>query len=76
MVSSRIQDVHRLYQTTTVAEAMSLLEKYDVEYIYSGVLEKVYYPEEGLNKFDRMVETGLLDEVYQDGGTSIYRVLN
>jgi len=75
-VSSRIQDVERLYETTVIPEASALLEKYGVEYIYCGELERVYYSAEGLGKFDRMVEAGLLDEVYENGETSIYRVIN
>jgi YYY domain-containing protein len=76
LVSARIQDVRRLYETTVVPEAVSLLQKYGVEYVYSGELERVYYGDEGLRKFDQMVEAGLLDEVYANGATSIYRVLN
>jgi len=76
MIDSRIRDVHQLYNTTNVQETLSLLDKYDVEYIYVGQLEWVHYAPEGLNKFDEMVNAGLLEEVYRNDGTSIYRVLD
>ena len=75
-VSSRIDDVNQLYNTTDVNEALAILDKYDVAYIYAGQLEWVYYPPPGLIKFDRMVDDGYLEEVYRNEGTSIYRVLD
>ena len=75
LVGNRINDVNRLYHTTDINEALVLLEKYDVSYVYVGQLEWTYYNPEGLNKFDRMVEMGYLEEVYRNPGTSIYRVV-
>ncbi len=74
LVGKRIEDVNRLYDTADVAEAATILDRYEVEYIYVGQLEWVTYRPEGLRKFDRMVEAGLLEEVYRNGGVSIYRV--
>ncbi|MCA9921258.1 MAG: hypothetical protein KC421_02740, partial [Anaerolineales bacterium] len=74
-VDSRVNDVQRLYNTTQIQEALNIIEKYDVGYIYVGQLEWVYYAPDGLNKFDRMVEMGYLQEVYRNDGTSIYKVL-
>jgi uncharacterized membrane protein len=73
-VSERIQDVNQLYNTIDVDEARSILDKYGVSYIYVGPLEWTYYHPQGLIKFDRMVESGLLQEVYRNGGVSIYKV--
>jgi uncharacterized membrane protein len=74
IVSERIQDVNQLYNTIDVDEARSILDKYGVSYIYVGPLEWTYYHPQGLIKFDRMVESGLLQEVYRNGGVSIYKV--
>jgi YYY domain-containing protein len=76
VVSNRIQDVNTLYGTTNTAEALAILEEYDVRYIYVGQLEWVYYNPDGLLKFDRMAEQGLLEEVYRNGGVSIYQVVD
>jgi uncharacterized membrane protein len=75
LVSSRINDVNNLYNTTDIAQALQILEKYDVKYLYAGQLEWIYYHPQGLVKFDDMVEQGLLDEVYRNSGVSIYEVI-
>lgn len=76
MVTSRTQDVQTLYNTPVVGEAVALIEKYDVEYIFAGQLEHVYYSPAGMGKFNEMVEAGYLEEVYRNEGTSIFRVVN
>lgn len=75
LVGNRITDVNTLYSTTNTAEALSILEKYEVGYIYVGQLEWVYYTPDGLNKFDSMADQGLLEEVYRNAGVSIYEVM-
>ena len=72
-VGLRIEDVNRMYGTAGRQEALSLLRKYEVSYIYVGLLERLYYPASGLDKFDRMVGAGL-DRVFQTDQVSIYRV--
>ena len=72
-IGLRIEDVDRLYSTAGRQEALSLLRKYGVSYIYVGPLERLYYPARGLDKFERMVGAGL-DRVFQSEQVSIYRV--
>ncbi len=74
-VPNRITDVQTLYTTTDMNEAQRIIEKYGVQYVYVGQLEYVYYDINGLLKFDQMVEAGYLQEVYRNGGTSIYKVM-
>jgi uncharacterized membrane protein len=75
LVGERIADVNTLYSTTDVSQAMAIVDKYNVKYIYAGQLEWVYYDPQGLNKFDEMAGMGLLREVYRNGGVSIYEVV-
>ncbi len=75
-IDQRLRDVATLYNTTNAQEAQNILAKYDVSYVYVGQLEWVLYAPPGLNKFDQMVETGILEEVYRNDGTSIYKVLD
>jgi YYY domain-containing protein len=76
LVGERIADVTALYNTTDINEAMRIIAKYDVKYIYAGQLEWVYYNPQGLVKFDQMVDQGLLEEVYRNEGVSIYKVVD
>ena len=79
-VSVRRADVHALYSTTDVENARRLIEKYGVRYVYVGQLERLYYPQAGLEKFERMTQDGLLSPVYPTPDSPnpevrIYRVL-
>ncbi|MCA9933491.1 MAG: hypothetical protein KC415_06185, partial [Anaerolineales bacterium] len=76
MITNRITDVNNFYNTTSIQEALNFLQKYDVDYIYAGQLEWVYYSPDGMNKFDIMTEAGYLEEVYRNRGVSIYRVMD
>jgi YYY domain-containing protein len=74
-IDQRLRDVGTLFNTTSVPEAQNILAKYDVSYIYVGQLEWVLYSPAGLNKFDQMVAIGLLEEVYRNAGTTVYKLL-
>ncbi|MCB8981079.1 MAG: glycosyltransferase family 39 protein [Ardenticatenaceae bacterium] len=75
-IDQRIRDVATLFNTTSIVEAQNILARYDVSYVYVGQLEWVLYSPDGLNKFNQMTEMGLLEEVYRNAGTSIYKVLD
>ncbi|NHZ71655.1 MAG: hypothetical protein GWP17_01015, partial [Aquificales bacterium] len=75
LVSDRIDDVNRLYNTPDIYEAQALLDLYDVGYVYVGQLEETYYHPDGLAKFARMADLGMLQEVYRNEGTVIYEVV-
>ena len=73
-IAERARDVDRIYRTTDAAEALNLMRKYDVQYVYLGHLERLYYPATGLAKFDEAMSPAL-DEVYRTDRVRIYRVL-
>ena len=65
--------MNTLYNTTNAIEALSLIRKYGVSYIYVGQLERLYYDEAGLSKFDGAL-SGALDRVFVTDDVVIYRV--
>jgi uncharacterized membrane protein len=65
---TRREDVERAYETTSVEEAQAILDKYDVEYVYVGSLEKQDYSPSSLAKFDRF-----MDVVFKNSDVTIYR---
>ena len=71
MVDERQRDVASFYSDPDPAKAEALLRKYGVSYVYVGPLERLYYPREGLTKFDRM---DTLEIVYRNSGVVVYRV--
>jgi uncharacterized membrane protein len=66
----RVNDVKEIYSTDNVSLAFSLLNEYNVRYIYVGRLERNLYGWEGLIKF----ESNCFEEVFNKEGVEIYRV--
>jgi len=72
-VTNRISEVNEFYSTGDLILAKEFLDKYQVEFIIVGQLEKIIYPENGINKFELM-DGNLWDKVYQNENTNIYQV--
>jgi uncharacterized membrane protein len=70
--AGREDDVRRAYETRDPLEARQLLEKYDVEYVYVGYLEREAYGEGGLAKFG---DPEFMVLEFENDGVTIYRVL-
>lgn len=75
-LGQRTADVSLLYNSVDPNTAQQILDRYDVSYVYVGELERIYYDENGLNKFETMAQQGMLEIVYDDNGVTIYRVLD
>ena len=73
-VQQRAVRVWEMYETTDLSRAEELLRRYEVKYVVVGDLERILYTESGLSKFPRLAESGLLRQVFQNEGVSIYRV--
>lgn len=67
--TARPDDVELIYNTTDAGRARSLLEAYEVEYVYVGRLERQKYDEEGLAKFREFMVP-----VFENEGVTIYRM--
>jgi YYY domain-containing protein len=69
-LNERKEDVETAYNTTSLAKAKAILDKYDVQYVYVGSFEQETYSEAGLHKF-----VGLGKIVFRQGRVTIYEVL-
>jgi uncharacterized membrane protein len=58
-----------IYQTTDVNLARDLLERYGVDYVYVGTLERRAYDAASLDKF-----AALGSVVFEQGEVTIYRI--
>jgi len=72
-VRRRLADLMTLYTATDIAQAERILRDYDVKYIYVGELERLYYPRDGLDKFNLMKDKGVA-LVYTNQEVEIYQV--
>ena len=74
LIERRKEDVQTMLGEVGRFKAIRpLLDKYNVHYIYVGELERAYYDDRALRKFDRAVAAGQLTLVYDHRGVRIYR---
>ena len=71
-VDERTRNVDMIYNTQDSNQALELLRKYDVEYIYIGTLEREQFGDAGLGKFSNQPNDYEL--VYEGEGTTIFKV--
>jgi YYY domain-containing protein len=71
MIQERAADVERAYGSPDPNEALGILHKYGVRWVYVGGLERAYYPAVGLDKFRSMPQLRL---AYDADGVQIYEV--
>ena len=74
-VNRRILDVERIYSTVNVSEAVDLLNRYQVKYIYVGQVERLYYPERGIEKFETSFSPHLRT-AFESASVTIYEFLD
>jgi uncharacterized membrane protein len=73
-VEARVAEVGNFYNSLDVEYAHEFLKTYDVRYIIVGQLERAAYTPEGIAKFERL-NGEYWQEVYRDGNTAIYEVI-
>jgi YYY domain-containing protein len=74
LISKRRADVDAMFDPARdFASIRPLLDKYNVQYIYIGPLERIYYGDAGVAKFAEAADQGLLERVYDQNGVTIYR---
>ena len=75
LVTDRVDAIGNFYTTTDIVYARDFLAKYDVRYIVVGQLEEIYYPGDGLLKFEQYNGT-LWKDVYSDTRRPSYEVIS
>ena len=71
LVSSRQEDVNTIYSLP--AAAADLIDKYEVEYVYIGELERLYYPHDSLERLAQGLN-GKLSRVFESDSVIILKV--
>ncbi len=74
IIHHRQQVIDQVYNAPDAAQALQLIQRYGIEYIYVGGVEQALYPPAGLRKFDTLVQRGRLQRVFQYGDTTLYQV--
>ena len=66
VLKERWEDVTEIYTAENLSKVKPLLDKYGVNYIYVGYLEKQHYNASSLKKFE------VLKKIYDDGNVVVY----
>ena len=66
-----MDDISTLYASPDRAAAQRIIDRYNVDYVYVGPLERATYPAEGLAKFHASADW---PPVYDRNGVTILRV--
>lgn len=73
-INERTADVAQLYNTTDDAVAREILDRYDVDILVLGEMERAFYDPEGLAKLDRWADEGRLERLYENEGVTLFGV--
>jgi uncharacterized membrane protein len=74
LVQDRQKDVNAFYDSDDVAFARTVIKKYGVQYVIVGSVERAYYSDAGIEKFNSGLG-GVLELVYSNPGTQIWHVI-
>ena len=66
----RLDDINKLYTTANLQEVIEVINKYGIDYIYVGQLEKDVYPAVSLEKFEQMFPVA---QRSADGNAVVYK---
>jgi uncharacterized membrane protein len=72
-VQQRAADIDSFYSSPDVTGAVKFLRAYDVKYVIVGQVERLYYPQAGIDKFAAGLN-GALDVAYSNPRLTIYKV--
>ena len=72
-VFNRVEDVHTFYSTLDLEIVMGLVNQYQIDYVVIGQLERIVYPQDGINKFTQ-ASNDLFEPIYADGETVLLKV--
>lgn len=75
-VDERVRDIQTLYITGELDMIREILNKYHVEYVVYGVLERQFMPDYTIQAFEQLEASGEFVPVYRSGQTTLYRVEN
>ena len=72
-VFNRVEDVKMFYSGTDISTALEMIEKYNIDYVIIGQLEKIIYPQEGIEKFFQDND-GIFEICYSSEDTYLIKV--
>jgi len=75
VIDNRVADANQIFASLDTGTAWTLIQHYNVGYVIVGYPERLYYPPQGIAKFDQMVAEGRLRMAYKNPGVTLYQVV-
>ncbi|RLT33165.1 MAG: hypothetical protein DWI54_00215 [Chloroflexi bacterium] len=74
IIDARKQAIQRWYTSTDARQTFAEMQKYGIEYIFFGRMERALYGENAGNAFSELAVSKDITEVFRSGETVIYQV--
>jgi uncharacterized membrane protein len=73
-IYNRIEDVKTFYSTDDMKITKSIVDKYSIDYVVVGQLEKIFYDEGGFDKFSHG-NNNYFEKIYDSDDTTLYKII-
>ncbi|MFM2308829.1 MAG: hypothetical protein RLY87_950, partial [Chloroflexota bacterium] len=74
IIDARKQAIQRWYSSTESQQTFTEMQKYGIEYIFYGRMERAMYGDTAGKAFAQLAESGKITKVFSSGETVIYQV--
>tara|TARA_Y100001958_G_scaffold143779_1_gene121051 strand:+ start:115 stop:1527 length:1413 start_codon:yes stop_codon:yes gene_type:complete len=73
LINVRINDVDEFYSTEKIERKIEIIDKYNIDLVVIGNLERNKYPSSGINKIE--MQDNLFEEIYKNDQTTILKII-
>tara|TARA_Y100001934_G_scaffold270444_1_gene355367 strand:- start:969 stop:1475 length:507 start_codon:yes stop_codon:yes gene_type:complete len=73
LINDRINDVDEFYSTEKIERKIEIIDKYNIDLVVIGNLERNKYPSSGINKIE--MQDNLFEEIYKNDQTTILKII-
>ena len=73
LINIRINDVDEFYSTEKIQRKIEIIDKYNIDLVVIGNLERNKYPSSGINKIE--MQDNLFEEIYKNDQTTILKII-
>ena len=73
LINNRVNDIDEFYSTDNLKRKVEIIEKYNIDLVVIGNLERNKYPSSGINKIETL--DNVFEEIYKNDQTTILKAI-
>ena len=73
LINNRVNDIDEFYSTDNLKRKVEIIEKYNIDLVVIGNLERNKYPSSGINKIEAL--DNVFEEIYKNDQTTILKAI-